>query len=84
LANHSCDPNVRWEWEGTMKLWVREHRVAWKGKDKPVHLPGIKKNDEILSHYCDVDLGVDARREWAEGALGGMCICERCMYESER
>ncbi|MCJ1243112.1 hypothetical protein MMC30_000309 [Trapelia coarctata] len=43
---------------------------------------GIKKGEEVLNHYCDPDLDVKQRREWAAGALGGMCTCERCVWEA--
>lgn len=86
LANHSCDPNVAWEWKGNMQFWVREQRVEWKGlnghDDSRRNKPGLRKGDEVLSHYCDVDLGVKDRREWAAGALGGICMCERCVWEA--
>ncbi|KAH7052246.1 hypothetical protein B0J12DRAFT_68283 [Macrophomina phaseolina] len=86
LANHSCDPNVAWEWQGNMRFWVRNERVVWKGwkqgRDASRNEPGLRKGDEVLSHYCDVDLGVKDRREWAAGALGGMCMCERCVWEA--
>ncbi|OJD34440.1 mynd domain-containing protein [Diplodia corticola] len=91
LANHSCDPNVSWEWQGNMRFWVRSERVAWKGRkaqdddsSERRSQPGLRKGDEILSHYCDVDLSVTDRREWAAGALGGMCMCERCVWEAAR
>lgn len=75
LANHDCNPNVQWEWKGRMKLWVREKRIGG--------LPGgIKKGEEILNHYCDIDLKVQDRREWAQGSLGGYCMCERCRKEA--
>jgi hypothetical protein len=75
LANHDCNPNVQWEWGGQMKLWCREKRIGG--------LPGgIKAGDEILNHYCDIDLKVQARREWAKGSLGGWCMCERCRTEA--
>jgi MYND finger len=80
LANHSCAPNVRWDWEGSMRFWVRERPVEWAGNTK--ESGGIKAGEEILSHYCDVELGVKDRREWAAGALGGECMCERCVWES--
>jgi hypothetical protein len=80
LANHSCDPNAAWEWQGVKKFWVRERRVMWKGKNQPRE-PGVKKGEEVLSHYCDIDLPVVERREWAAGALGGDCLCERCLWE---
>jgi len=35
-----------------------------------------------LSHYCDIDLKVQDRREWAQGSLGGWCMCERCRAEA--
>ena len=81
LANHSCDPNVWWDWGGSMTLTVRKERVAWKGKSGTSE-PGIREGQEVLSHYCDVDLPVQERREWAFGALGGVCICERCNWEA--
>lgn len=84
LANHSCDPNVRWEWGGRMKFWARGERVTWdNGAEKAIMArPGLKKDEEVLSHYCDIDLPVKERREWASGALGGDCRCERCVYEA--
>ncbi|KAE9976284.1 hypothetical protein EG328_002693 [Venturia inaequalis] len=83
LANHSCDPSVRWEWEGSMKFWVRPKRVQWLGKSKPAEA-GIKMGDEIMNHYCDISLPVKERREWAVGPLGGGCRCERCMWEADQ
>jgi len=43
---------------------------------------GIKKGGEVLNHYCDVRMAVRERREWAAGALGGECVCERCVWEA--
>lgn len=83
LANHSCDPSVRWEWDGSMKFWVRSERVQWLGKSKPAET-GIRMGDEIMNHYCDVSLPVKERREWAVGPLGGDCRCERCMWEADQ
>ena len=81
LANHSCDPNVRWEWGGNIQFLARGvgERVEW-GKERRGE-GGIRKGEEILNHYCDVELPVRERREWAVGALGGMCACERCVWE---
>lgn len=75
LANHDCDPNVTWEWGGRMVLRARETRVMG---DAP---GGIRAGEEILNHYCDVDLPVRERREWACGSLGGWCMCKRCRDE---
>lgn len=75
LANHDCNPNVQWEWGGRMKLWARETRLCGKQ-------PGIKKGEEILNHYTDIELPVKERREWALGSLGGQCMCERCRTEA--
>ena len=85
LANHSCNPNVRWDWNGRMRFWVRtgKEMVRWAGKDGK-SAPGIKRNEQVWSHYCDVDLPVKERREWAAGALGGECRCERCVWEEGR
>lgn len=82
LANHSCNPNMRWEWEGKMRFWVRKEgeRVDWQPED---HVRGVvKRDEEILGHYCDVELPVKERREWAKGALGGDCMCQRCVWEA--
>ena len=76
LANHDCNPNVTWEWGGRMVLWAREERIVG-------NLPGgIKKGEEILNHYCDINLPVNQRREWAKGSLGGWCMCKRCRDEA--
>lgn len=83
LANHSCDPNVTWEWQGSMRFWAREKLVDWEGRD-PSRKPGISKDEEIFSHYCDVRLPVKERREWAVGALGGECVCQRCVWEEAK
>jgi hypothetical protein len=80
LANHSCDPNVTWEWDGNIEFRTREHLVDYKGRD-PELRPGLRKGDEVLSHYCDIRLPVKERREWAAGALGGECMCSRCIWE---
>jgi hypothetical protein len=80
LANHSCDPNVSWEKQGSIKFWARKEMVKWKGKDTTA-TTGIKKGEELMSHYCDIQLPVKERREWAVGALGGDCRCDRCLWE---
>ncbi len=76
LANHDCDPNVTWEWGGRMVLSARQTRVVG---GRP---GGIAAGEEILNHYCDVDLPVQQRREWAVGSLGGWCMCKRCRDEA--
>lgn len=83
LANHSCAPNVKWEWSGDIQFEARggEDVVQWGGVGEGRKEGGIKKGDELLNHYCDVELGVKERREWAAGALGGTCGCERCVWE---
>lgn len=84
MANHSCDPNVSWEWGGNIKLAAREKRAEWVGRDgkHTPNEPGVRKGEEVLNHYCDLDLPVKERREWASGALGGDCQCERCVWEA--
>ena len=88
LANHSCAPNVRWEWGGDINFWARDEGQMVKWRDtqgekagQSRRKAGIKKGEEVLNHYCDIELGVQARREWAAGALGGPCQCERCQWE---
>lgn len=85
LANHSCDPNVTWNWSSEVKFRVLEERVKWQsdGGGAPRRSePGLKEGEEVLSHYCDIDLPVKERREWAAGSLGGNCLCERCCAEA--
>ncbi|PKY04803.1 hypothetical protein P168DRAFT_303951 [Aspergillus campestris IBT 28561] len=82
LANHSCDPNVRWDWAADICFTVRDggkgERVVWgEGASSGGGDGGIKKDQEILNHYCDIGMDVKQRREWACGALGGICLCER-------
>lgn len=76
LANHDCNPNVTWDWGGRMVLRARETRIV----DNAVG--GIQKGEEILNHYCDINLPVQQRREWARGSLGGWCMCRRCRDEA--
>ncbi|KAI8624387.1 hypothetical protein F5Y19DRAFT_317974 [Xylariaceae sp. FL1651] len=76
LANHDCNPNVTWEWSGKMVLKARETRVVGNAPG------GIKSGEEVLNHYCDVNLPVQQRREWAAGSLGGWCMCKRCRDEA--
>lgn len=91
LANHSCDPNVTWEWGGEITFRCRnnEETAVWSRTKsdgtiemKPLKVGGIAKDQEILNHYCDIGLPVKKRREWASGALGGMCRCDRCAWEA--
>lgn len=87
LANHSCDPNVKWEWGGEITFTARtdDEKAVWgDSKVMKQNTSGIKKGDEILNHYCDIGLNVKERREWAEGALGGICRCHRCVWEAEQ
>lgn len=83
LTNHSCDPNVEWGWGRDRVFRVREKPVTWGDqKDNPeIEWKGIKAGEEILSHYCDVDLPVTDRREYMRGSLGGECMCGRCVWE---
>ncbi|ORY70140.1 wd and tetratricopeptide repeat protein [Pseudomassariella vexata] len=76
LANHDCNPNVTWEWGGRMVLKAVEKRIV---DDRP---GGISRGEEILNHYCDINLAVRDRREWASGPLGGWCMCTRCRNEA--
>lgn len=86
LANHSCDPNVGWEWAGEVRFVSRKERVGWGGGGKEEEggegAVMIRKGEEVLNHYVDVELPVKERREWGMGALGGMCMCERCVWEA--
>jgi hypothetical protein len=95
LANHDCDPNVSWEWGGRMKFTAREKRIGDTGAmmgtlggaeladEHGSRSGGIKAGEEVLSHYCDIELPVRERREWASGSLGGWCMCARCKREAK-
>ena len=86
LANHSCDPNVTWEWSSEINFRARrdDETAVWarEGEVKDLRPGGIAKDKEILNHYCDIALPVVKRREWAAGALGGICLCDRCVWEA--
>lgn len=86
LANHSCDPNVTWEWSSEINFRARrdDETAVWsrEGEVKDLRPGGIAKDQEILNHYCDIALPVVKRREWAAGALGGTCLCDRCVWEA--
>ena len=58
-----------------MKFTARDKRIGG-GRG------GIKKGEEILNHYTDIELKVKDRREWAKGSLGGFCMCNRCKREA--
>jgi hypothetical protein len=66
-----------------MKFWVRndKQRVKWKFGEEQTKA-GLEKDEEIMGYYCDIGLDVKERREWAKGALGGDCMCERCVWEA--
>ncbi|TQS36238.1 hypothetical protein Golomagni_03316 [Golovinomyces magnicellulatus] len=89
FANHDCDPNVQWKWErekkrAFMHLWCREKRMfsdSTNESGNKVGNVGIQAGQEILNHYCDINLNFRQRREWALGSLGGWCQCARCLRE---
>jgi hypothetical protein len=83
LANHSCAPNVEWGWGRERVFRVREKPIVWDDRKDTsrVEWKGVKAGEEILSHYCDVNLHVKDRREYMLGSLGGQCMCERCVWE---
>ncbi|KAI9853433.1 MAG: hypothetical protein M1824_001264 [Vezdaea acicularis] len=82
LANHDCAPNVAWDWRGgEIRFWVRKKEERIGGADKEGEWEGIKEGEEVKSHYCDVGMSVNDRREWALGSLGGVCRCDRCLRE---
>lgn len=79
LANHSCAPNVRWTPKGVRKFYVRtEEECTWTAGG---HGKGVKAGEEVFSHYTDVRLPLQERRERLREVLGGDCHCERCLAE---
>lgn len=87
LANHSCDPNVRWTPKGTRRLFVRTagERADCKREDEAEdgEWTGLKAGEEIFSHYTDIRFPVQERRERLRLVLGGNCRCNRCTIESQ-
>ncbi|RKF59594.1 putative wd tetratricopeptide repeat domain-containing protein [Golovinomyces cichoracearum] len=91
FANHDCDPNVQWKWEreknrAFMHLWCREKRMFSDSTNESgdrLGNVGIQAGQEILNHYCDINLNIRQRREWALGSLGGWCQCARCLREEK-
>jgi hypothetical protein len=81
LANHSCNPNVQWECEGDIKFIARAKRIRWGDRTEEECEGRIKVGEQVLNHYCDIKLGFKERRQWARAALGGVCQCERCVWE---
>lgn len=64
---------------------TREERAEYKrgeGGDDGDEWTGIKAGEEIFSHYTDIRLPVQERRERLKEVLGGDCRCERCVVES--
>ena len=60
----------------------KQERGNGDGREEEEWKGGLAPGEEVLNHYCDIDLPVHARREWAVGALGGWCLCGRCVWES--
>lgn len=88
LANHSCEPNVKWDGVGGVRrFFVRERDVDVSGQGvgeerRKGDGKGIRTGEEIWSHYTDVRLDVVERRERLRGVLGGICMCGRCLREA--
>lgn len=83
LANHSCAPNVRWTPKGERQFYVRtQDERTWLGNEGAEHWQGIEADEEIFSHYTDVRLPLQERRERLREVLGGECRCERCLTEA--
>lgn len=94
LANHSCAPNVSWKPVGVRTFTVRT-RYGSRGTDNlengDTHErdadggeeEGIRRDQEIFSHYTDISLDVAERRDRLRDVLGGECVCARCERESK-
>ena len=83
LANHDCAPNVRWTPSGVRRFFVVDDDENGGGGDgnESGKRKGIKRGEEVYSHYTDVRLPVKERRERLRGVLGGLCRCGRCVRE---
>lgn len=90
---------MEWGWDaGRERVFrVRARPVPWsKGQDVAEdgngkdgnnmngNWKGVRAGEQILTHYCDIDLHVKERREYMLGSLGGECICKRCVWEAEQ
>lgn len=65
---------MRWECEGT----IRFQGFRKDGSEGVA----VKKGEEILQSYCDINMPVGERRGWMRGSLGGDCMCGRCLREA--
>lgn len=87
LANHSCNPNILWTSSGVRTMMVRQAKV-WHNphdSDDPTGNAAntIRAGEQIWSHYTDVDLDFQQRRDNLAAVLGGVCMCERCIAEEK-
>ena len=95
-GKQNCFPH-QLDHDGFITFTVRQEPV-WTDPNSDPGKPPVKKDDalslsvewengipagaEVFSHYCDVSLPVGERRAYARGALGGLCVCERCVVEA--
>jgi len=77
MANHSCDPTVRWNCAG-----VTTFRAIAPFKNLEAKI-AVKEGEELMSCYCNPNLEYKERREWMVGVLGGYCMCERCLEQEK-
>eukprot|EP01133_Synstelium_polycarpum_P002928 gene2928-3368_t len=69
--NHSCVPNVEIS-VSRQDGAVRDYLVVRATKN-------IAAGQEILSHYCDVDLPTVERKDLLSGQYGFDCNCNKCL-----
>ncbi|KIV97256.1 hypothetical protein PV10_01027 [Exophiala mesophila] len=85
LANHSCCPNVTWKPSGVRNFSVVMERIGYGDGSMNGEWTGIKKGDEIWNHYTDVaEDDFRERRDRLRAVLGGDCLCERCVRQSQQ
>ncbi|CCF56998.1 hypothetical protein KAFR_0B07000 [Kazachstania africana CBS 2517] len=68
LANHSCEPNARYEIDSKLELKVYARRK-------------IKPGEEIFLTYVNPLHGVNLRRRELRVNWGFLCKCSRCLKE---
>lgn len=69
MFNHSCIPNVLFIQKGNIMYFITTR--------------DIKEKEELFDSYIDLPLNKKDRRERLLNQYGFICLCERCMKETQ-
>lgn len=67
LFNHSCIPNIKFKFDGTKMIFYT--------------CCDIKKGDELLDNYFDINLPYDKRQYISKTFYGFECKCKKCLIK---